>query len=399
MTFDIVFALLNGINLSIIIMNIPPVLSELMDLYGVSYTQISVLMSALLWMHAAMQLPAGMIVDRLGIRRTQFLSLVCLAVGNAIPAISPDLTWGIGGRMIAGMGTGLGWLATLKMLAIWAPGGRAGAFQAFFAGIFSLGSILAYLLLPVIFPAGWRWVFLIPAFLCLFMLALVPALRPTPAFPAKPSLPLSRIVGMPSPWILGIYHALSYGSMLSLGSWVPSLLAEVSLRQTATQLAWGGALVMLVSGLSRLSGGFVILRISPLTVLHGSILVLGILFAGMAVARAPGVVLGLALLAAWFGSINFGALFQLASRSTAADSLGAMLGFVNLLGNLGAVAFTLLFGWSKDTLGSFAWGFAVLSFLAAVTLAAGLRVLKESNPLRPAEAIRVYGKGDKPAVD
>lgn len=399
MTFDIVFALLNGINLSIIIMNIPPVLSELMDLYGVSYTRISVLMSALLWMHAAMQLPAGMIVDRLGIRRTQFLSLVCLAVGNAIPAISPDLAWGIGGRMIAGLGTGLGWLATLKMLAIWAPGGRAGAFQAFFAGIFSLGSILAYLLLPVIFQVGWRWVFLIPAFLCLLMLTLVPALRPTPTSPANPSLPLRRIVGMPSPWVLGIYHALSYGSMLSLGNWAPSLLAEVSFQQTATQLAWGGALVMLVSGLSRLSGGFVILRISPLTVLHGSILVLGILFAGMAVTRTPGVVLSLALLAAWFGSINFGALFQLASRSATADSLGTMLGFVNLLGNIGAVAFTLLFGWSKDTLGSFTWGFAVLSFLAAVTLAAGWRVLKKSKPPRPAEPIGAYGKGDKPAVD
>ena len=399
MTFDIVFALLNGINLSIIIMNIPPVLSELMDLYGVSYTRISVLMSALLWMHAAMQLPAGMIVDRLGIRRTQFLSLVCLSVGNAIPAISPELAWGIGGRMIAGLGTGLGWLATLKMLAIWAPGGRAGAFQAFFAGIFSFGSILAYLLLPVIIRAGWRWVFLIPAFLCLLMLMLVPALRPTPASPANPSLPLRRIVGMPSPWVLGIYHALSYGSMLSLGNWVPSLLAEVSLRQTATQFAWGGALVMLVSGLSRLSGGFVILRISPLTVLHGSILVLSILFAGMAITRDPGVVLSLALLAAWFGSINFGALFQLASRSAAADSLGTMLGFVNLLGNLGAVAFTLLFGWSKDTLGSFAWGFAVLSFLAAVTLAAGCRVLKENDSPQPAGQLGAYGKGSKPAVD
>ena len=384
MTFDIVFALLNGINLSIIIMNIPPVLSELMDLYGVTYTQISVLMSALLWMHAAMQLPAGMIVDRLGIRRTQFLSLVCLAVGNVIPTISPDLAWGISGRMIAGLGTGLGWLATLKMLAIWAPGGRAGAFQAFFAGIFSLGSILAYLLLPVIIRAGWRWVFLIPAFFCLLLLALVPALRPTPAFPANLSLPLRRIVAIPSPWVLGIYHALSYGSILSLGNWVPSILAEVSLQQTATQLAWGGALVMLVSGLSRLSGGFVILRISPLTVLHGSMLVLGILFASMAVTRAPGVVLGLALLAAWFGSINFGALFQLASRSAAADSLGTMLGFVNLLGNLGAVAFTLLFGWSKDMLGSFTWGFADLSFLAAVTLAVGWRILPagRSDPVR-----------------
>jgi nitrate/nitrite transporter NarK len=393
MTFDIVFALLNGINLSIIIMNVPPVLCELMDLYRVSYTEISVLMSALLWTHAAMQLPAGMIVDRLGIRRTQFLSLICLAVGNAISAISPDLAWGIGGRMIAGVGTGLGWLATLKMLAIWAPGGRAGAFQAFFAGIFSLGSILAYLLLPVIIQAGWRWAFLVPVFLCLLMLALVPALHPTTISPAGQSLSLARIVKIPSPWVLGIYHALSYGSMLSLGNWVPSLLAEVSLRQTATQLAWGGALVMLVSGLSRLSGGFVILRISPLTVLHGSILVLGVLFAGMSVTREPALVLGLALLAAWFGSINFGALFQLVSRSAAADSLGTMLGFVNLLGNLGAVAFTLLFGWSKDTLGSFTWGFAVLSSLAAVALAAGWRVLKENEPPRPAEQVGIGSRG------
>jgi len=47
------------------------VLSEFMALYGVSYTQISVLMSALLWPHTIMQLPAGMIVDKLGVRRTQ----------------------------------------------------------------------------------------------------------------------------------------------------------------------------------------------------------------------------------------------------------------------------------------------------------------------------------------
>jgi len=140
MNFDILFALLNGLNLSIIIMNIPPVLSEMMQLYGGSYTQISVLMSALLWTHAAMQLPAGMIVDRLGVRRTQILSLICLCIGNALPAVAPDLTWGIAGRMISGVGTGLGWLATLKMLALWAPGGRAGAYQAFFAGIFSSGA-------------------------------------------------------------------------------------------------------------------------------------------------------------------------------------------------------------------------------------------------------------------
>ncbi len=382
MNLEIVFALLNGLNLGIIIMNIPPVLDELMDLYGVSYTQISVLMSALLWPHAAMQLPAGMITDRLGIRRMQLLSLACMGIGNAVPAISPVLGWGIGGRMITGLGTGMGWLATLKLLAIWAPGGRAGAYQAFFAGCFSLGSILAYLLIPVIVRAGWQWVFLAPAILCLPLLALVPALRLAPVSSARSFLPLRRILGMRSAWILGSYHALSYGSMLSLGNWVPSLLAEGSRHRTATQLAWGGALVMLVSGLARLSGGFVIFRVSPLAVAHGSILVLCLLFAGLALIPAPGVVLSLALLGAWFGSINFGALFQLASRSATADSLGTLLGFVNLLGNLGAIAFTLMFGWSKDTLGSFAWGFAVLAPLAAVALGAGWRVLGKGTPSR-----------------
>lgn len=385
MNLEIAFALLNGLNLGIIIMNIPPVLSELMDLYGVSYTQISVLMSALLWPHAAMQLPAGMITDRLGTRRTQLLSLACMCIGNAVPAISPVLGWGIGGRMITGLGTGMGWLATLKLLAIWAPGGRAGAYQAFFAGFFSLGSILAYLLIPVIVRAGWQWVFLTPAILCLPLLALVPALRIAPLPSAPHFLPLRRILGIRSAWILGIYHALSYGSMLSLGNWVPSLLAEVSRHRTATQLAWGGALVMLVSGLSRLLGGLVIFRVSPLAVAHGSILVLCVLFAGLALIHAPGLVLTLALLGAWFGSINFGALFQMASRSATIDSLGTLLGFVNLLGNLGAVAFTLMFGWSKDALGSFTWGFAILSALATAALVAGLRVLGKSTPLRSAE--------------
>lgn len=373
---EIVFALLNGLNLGIVIMNLPPVLSDLMALYGASYTQISVLLSALLWPHAAMQLPAGMITDRLGIRRTQLVSLACMGLGNALPVVSPVLAWGLGGRMITGLGTGMGWLATLKLLAISAPSGRAGAYQAFFAGCFSLGSILAYLGMPVIVRAGWYWVFLTPALLCLPLLALVPALRPAPPSSARPSLPLRRIVGMQSAWILGLYHALSYGSMLSLGNWVPSLLAEVSGHRTATQLAWGGALVMLVSGVSRLSGGLLIFRVPSRIVAHGSILVLCLLFVGLTLIPVPGAVLTLALLGAGFGSINFGALFQLASGSATADSLGTLLGFVNLLGNLGAVAFTLMFGWSKDALGSFTWGFAVLAVLAAVALGAGLRVLE-----------------------
>ena len=376
MTLEIAFALLDGLALGVIILNIPPALTELMRLYGVSYTEISVLMGALLWPHAAMQLPAGIIADRLGLRRTHLLSLACMCTGNLLPALAPLLALGIAGRMITGVGTALAWMGTMKLLAVCAPGGRAGAYQAFFAGFFSLGSILAYLGLPIIVRAGWQWVYLTPAILCLPLLALLPALRLPGHAGAVPSLRLRQILRTRQAWLLGSYHALSYGSMISLGNWIPALLAEVIRGRTATQLAWGGALLMLVSGVSRLAGGFVIFRVSPLAVAHGSILALLALFVGLSVIPAPGAVLVLALLAAWFGSINFGALFQIASRSVAGNSLGAFLGLVNTIGNAGAVAFTVMFGWSKDSLGSFRWGFGALALLAAATLVAGVAGLE-----------------------
>jgi nitrate/nitrite transporter NarK len=378
MNLGIAFALLNGLNIGVMFINIAPVLTDLMGLYGASYTQISVLMSALLWTHGAMQVPSGMIVDRLGIRRTHLLGLVCMGLGNALPALYLNLWWAIGGRLLTGIGTGLAFLTSLKMLALNAPGGRGGAYQAFFGGSFSLGMILGYMLIPSIYPSGWQWVFLAPALACLPLLGLLSMLRLAPHAPMAPSLSFGRILRLGSTWILGAYHGVSYGAVMSIGSWIPALLAEVS-RRPAAQLAWGGALLMLVSGLSRISGGFVILRVSPLIVANGSIAMLCMLFAALAAIHTPAVLLTVALIAAWFASINFGALFHLASRSVPEESMGTTLGSVNLIGNCGAILFTLLFGWSKDHLGAFSWGFAPLCALSLCALAFGLQVLGKSR--------------------
>ena len=304
-----------------------------------------------------------------------------MCIGSAIPAVSPTLGWGIGGRIVTGLGTGMGWLATLKMLAISAPGGRAGAYQAFFAGLFSLGSILAYLLIPVIAGAGWQWVFLTPAILCLLQLFLVPVLKGAPARldPSRSSPAAYR----ENAGRMAIGH-LPCGVVRidaqprQLGPFAPRRGLP---RRSATQLAWGGALVMLVSGLGRISGGFIIFRISPYTVAHGSILALCLLFAGLALIPEPAMVLAMALLGAWFGSVVFAALFQLAQPVRAGRLAGRPAGFRQFPGEPGGGGFHSLFGWSKDALGSFTWGFALLAPLAAAALAAGWRVL---------------GKGGKP---
>ncbi|MBW1802835.1 MAG: hypothetical protein JRJ85_19145, partial [Deltaproteobacteria bacterium] len=157
-----------------------------------------------------------------------------------------------------------------------------------------------------------------------------------------------------------------------------SLLAEVWNSSTVVQFAWGGALGMFASGIGRWMGGFFLLRLSPLLLGRGAILVLAFIFIGIFLIPAPLIILCLAVAATWFASINFGALFHLASESVSKNSQATVFGLVNFLANLGAILFTVLFGWIKDTFGSFEWGFAALTIWAFFSLFIS-RSLKKSD--------------------
>ncbi len=365
-----------GLNLGVIFMNIPPAMDGLMLLYGVSYARISILLSALLWFHALMQVPAGMMTDRFGTKRTLVASLLIMSFGNILPAFLPNFELAVSGRVAAGIGTGLSVSSTMKLVALHAPGGRIGMYQSFFGGFFSLGSIISYLVIPHLAASGWQWVYILPGLLSVPLLAMIPVLRLGPDASTFSSLDLGRVLRLREGWLLGLCHALSFGSMLSLGNWVPSLMAEISKEGMAIGFAWGGALVMLTSGVGRLSGGFLLMRSSPFKVVTASLAVLSALFLGLFLIHSPTLALGLALLASWFASINFGAIFHLAAKATASNSYATLFGFINLLANLGAILFTLMFGFMKDATGSFTWGFFILSVLAFATFALNAKALR-----------------------
>lgn len=376
---EVVFGLLLGFALGITFMNIPPALKTLMEVYGVSYVTISMLIGTLFWSHALMQVPAGLITDRAGIRRSLAMSLFCVTFGNLLPASFPSLGLAVAGRMIIGVGSGLGFVTTMKMVAVHGPEGKGSSYQAFFAGSFSFGSILAYLIIPSLARWGWYWVYLLPGGATLLLVPLLARLRlkESSSIRSKP-LSLGRLLRIREGWVLGVYHALSYGSLIALGTWLPSVLSEVWTRGDATQLAWSGAMVMLVSGSGRMLGGLLLSGFHPVFITRGAVFALFLIFLPLCFASSPIVVLGLAILAAWFASVNFGAIFQLASRATAPDSMGGLVGFINFLANIGAVLFTLLFGWMKDASGSFGLSFAVLAFLCLMTII-GIRRLEESG--------------------
>ena len=154
-----------GFSFGITQFNIPPAIDRFMSLYGVSYAGISVLISALLWSHALIQVPAGILTDRLGLRLSLFVSFIALTAGNLLPALAPSFGLAIVGRVITGLGTGFGFISIMKLVALYAPGRRIGVFQAYFATAHSLGSILVYLLLPALLVYTWRWSYIIAEFL------------------------------------------------------------------------------------------------------------------------------------------------------------------------------------------------------------------------------------------
>ena len=53
---------------------------------------------------------------------------------------------------------------------------------------------------------------------------------------------------------------------MTLGNWIPTLLGEFWTVSTSGQIALAGGLIMFVSGLARISGGLVLLRINALRI-------------------------------------------------------------------------------------------------------------------------------------
>jgi sugar phosphate permease len=123
---------------------------------------------------------------------------------------------------------------------------------------------------------------------------------------------------------------------------------------------------MLTTGLARLTGGLVLLRIQDKVMVRMSLLALTVTYLILFGVSDPLVAVVIACLAVWFASINFGAIFQIAARSVPPSSLGRLMGVVNTLANLGAILATLLLGWYKEANGSFSGGFGLLGLAGLV---------------------------------
>lgn len=139
---------------------------------GTDAAGVAMLASSYFWGYTLMQIPAGLLVDRHGVKRVVLLSMATSALGSAAFALAPNLPGILAARLVVACGDALVFTALLKFVAQNFVDERFGLMAGVSQVSGYLGGIIATTpLAAAVSGFGWRPCFLIIAGLGLLNLA------------------------------------------------------------------------------------------------------------------------------------------------------------------------------------------------------------------------------------
>ena len=345
-----------------------------MDLFSVGYGGLSIFLSALFWTHSAVQVPAGLFIDRIGIIRSLLACIALCAIGSLGPLIQPDkLAVAVSFRLILGMSSGMMFLLFVKILKILAPPGHVARAQGFQGAAFCLGTMLPYLTLTHAGASGWVMAYISGALfclilgLCIFRLPLAP-LRESNATAASASQvwqAMKTIFTSKHIWVLGCCHGFSYGSLLTIGNWLPSILADTRSGSTIETWAVATSVILLIGTIGRIFSGDAIRLMPRQTLILRMTLCIGVLYALLALANSPIFVLIPAIALALLCGGTYAAIFTLTADMSSPAYVATTIGFMNMIANGVNILLILMLGITRELSGGFGLGLG-LAALAAV---------------------------------
>ncbi|MBX9976975.1 MAG: MFS transporter [Alphaproteobacteria bacterium] len=131
--------------------------NQLMQDFGVTSAALGVLASFYYYAYTPLQIPCGVIVDRLGVRRVISLSALFCAMGSVIFSQSESLLWAQLGRMLMGAGSACAYLSTAKIAAEWFPPKKFAIITSTTMGIGLIGATFGGKPFAIVVNAyGWR---------------------------------------------------------------------------------------------------------------------------------------------------------------------------------------------------------------------------------------------------
>ncbi len=134
--------------------------------FGLSLVAFGYLSSAFSWTYALMQMPAGQLLDRWGVRRVGRISAFSWSAASFAAALSPGISWFFGARLLLGVSESSTFPANAKALGYWFAREERGFATAITdaAAKFSTAIGVPFIGL-LLFYFGWRWSFAATGFI------------------------------------------------------------------------------------------------------------------------------------------------------------------------------------------------------------------------------------------
>ena len=130
---------------------------ELTRAFSVTGTQLGTLHASFFYVYAAMQLPAGVLADRLGSRRTVTAGALVMSLGGLVFAAADSYALAFVGRALVGLGGSVLFVAILRFSANWFRPTEFARMNGITIAVAGVGGILATTPLAVaVAVAGWR---------------------------------------------------------------------------------------------------------------------------------------------------------------------------------------------------------------------------------------------------
>jgi len=213
---------------------------DLAQAFHTSASALGILAATYFGVYTVMQVPTGILADRLGPRRILLLGGLTGGAGSLLFGLAPSLDWALTGRVLVGLGVSVTFIAMLKLVALWFEEHRFATLTGWAMLIGNAGSVLAGLPLSLLAQAvGWRGVFVglgaVSVLLGLGCWALVPDPRAQQAGPATPATTrhpvwpeLRSVLGNRRAWPATLVNLGLSGSFFAFGGlWAMPFFTQV----------------------------------------------------------------------------------------------------------------------------------------------------------------------------
>ena len=358
--------------------------------------------------YAALQIPASVVLKRVGARRTVFCIIAAWGIVSASNAFVTGPAGFYAVRFLLGAAEAAFFPGMMFYLTLWFPRGELGRFTALFATAVPLSAVVSGPLASILLQwngvaglHGWQWLFLlegIPAFLLSFgALKLLPdgpqhapwltaeekqtiATRLAAEEPPGPTHLLSALLDARL-LALGVANFFFQASVYGVGLWLPLIAQAMGFSVFATGFIvsssfLAGAVAMVIGG--HLSA------VRRERIWHTALpwLLSAAGFAAASVLRVESVVLVMLAVGFTGNYASYGAFFSLPSSFLRGTAAAAGIACFGMMGNVGGFFGPALFGYLRQASGDYSSGMMAAAFgmflAASIVLAVGRAMARPS---------------------